>query len=291
MKIDDNELKLINKYSRKELKADDVYAFTVVLCDNEIDRDNECFSDKALEKLAEMFVGVTGIYDHDPSAKNQVARIYATEVSPVAGRTTSYGTEYKRVLARAYIPRTNKTKDFIDLIDGGIVKEVSVGCRVSERICSVCGKNIDSSNCRHVKGRTYEGKKCYGILCAPTDAYEWSFIAVPAQKMAGVVKSYSFDAPAPVDSYICDLKKKADEAEKYRGIVGTETVKAGITAKTCIPGKLLEKMVSALDIGELLELKECFEKAADSVYPGRRQTRGELSEFCEKKPDLSGYII
>ena len=41
----DEELKLINAYTRRELSADEVYAFTVVLCDNDVDRDNERFTD------------------------------------------------------------------------------------------------------------------------------------------------------------------------------------------------------------------------------------------------------
>ena len=39
-----SELEQINKYTRRELKEDEVYVFPVVLCDNEIDRDGERFS-------------------------------------------------------------------------------------------------------------------------------------------------------------------------------------------------------------------------------------------------------
>ena len=285
--IPDDELKLINKYSRKELKADEVYAFSVVLCDNDIDRDNEHFSDAALEKLAELFVGVTGIYDHEPSAKNQTARIYACEVRTDTSQKTAYGAPYKTLVAHAYIKRNEKTNDLIDLIESGIMKEVSVGCNATVRTCSICGKSIDSAECRHIKGRTYDGKKCFGILDAPTDAYEWSFIAVPAQKKAGVIKSYSFDN---TESGISELKKRADEADRYRSIVGAETVKAGIGAKTCIPAKLLEKMVGALELDEMLELKGYFEQSAEDKYPGRRQTRGEFSRE-DIKPENSGYNI
>ena len=46
------ELALINEYSRKELGEDDVYIFTLTLCDNEVDRDHERFPLKTLEELA-----------------------------------------------------------------------------------------------------------------------------------------------------------------------------------------------------------------------------------------------
>ena len=58
------ELELINSYTVKPLKAEEVYTFGIVLCDNEIDRDFERFDIPALEKLAGLFVGKTGIFDH-----------------------------------------------------------------------------------------------------------------------------------------------------------------------------------------------------------------------------------
>ena len=39
--VTDKELELINAYSRRKLTKDEVYVFGVVLCDNDIDRDNE----------------------------------------------------------------------------------------------------------------------------------------------------------------------------------------------------------------------------------------------------------
>ena len=53
----DAEVKEINKYTRRDFKADELYAFSVVLCDNEVDRDFERFTDSALEGLAKLFLG------------------------------------------------------------------------------------------------------------------------------------------------------------------------------------------------------------------------------------------
>ena len=66
----------INKFTRKPLTEEEVYTFPVILCDNDIDRDYECFSNESLETLAEKFVGKTGIFDHNPTASNQNARIF-----------------------------------------------------------------------------------------------------------------------------------------------------------------------------------------------------------------------
>ena len=60
--MQDNMAK-INGFSRRELSESEVYVFPVVLCDNEVDRDFERFSNEALKELAKLFIGKTGIFD------------------------------------------------------------------------------------------------------------------------------------------------------------------------------------------------------------------------------------
>ena len=43
LEVSPEELKAINAMSKKKLRPEEVYAFAVRLCDNEIDRDNERF--------------------------------------------------------------------------------------------------------------------------------------------------------------------------------------------------------------------------------------------------------
>lgn len=85
------ELELINNYTVKPLSADEVYTFGIVLCDNEIDRDFERFDIPALEKLAELFVGKTGIFDHSMSGRDQTARIFSCRVETDESKVTSAG--------------------------------------------------------------------------------------------------------------------------------------------------------------------------------------------------------
>jgi len=87
--------------------------------------------------------------------------------------------------------RTAANADLIKEIEGGIKKEVSVSCSVGRRVCSVCGRDRSEDPCGHIKGRRYEGSICCDILEEPSDAYEWSFVAVPAQPSAGVTKIYT----------------------------------------------------------------------------------------------------
>ena len=72
--VSGEELEKINGYAREPLTEDKVFVFRVALCDNDIDRDGEKFSSGALRKLAELFKGRTGIFDHDPKSSKQTAR-------------------------------------------------------------------------------------------------------------------------------------------------------------------------------------------------------------------------
>ena len=182
------DMERINQFTRSSMKPEDVYVFPVVLCDNEIDRDGERFSVSSLMKLSELFVGKTGIFDHDPKAGNQTARVFFCEAVTVPDKLTSYGEPYTELRAKAYMIRTAANADLIKEIEGGIKKEVSISCSVGKRICSVCGSDRDEKHCEHIKGRSYDGTICCTILDEPTDAYEWSFVAVPAQPRAGVTR-------------------------------------------------------------------------------------------------------
>ena len=141
--LNQSNLDLINNYTRRKLTEDDVYIFSVVLCDNEIDREYEKFTKEALETLAEMFVGKTGVIDHEAKSENQMARIFDCNVEKVPNKLNSVGEQYYRLVAKAYMSRCEKNNDFILEIDSGIKKEVSVGCAVKNMTCSICGSDIN----------------------------------------------------------------------------------------------------------------------------------------------------
>ena len=192
--ITEAELKAINEYALEPLAADQVFTFKAVLCDNELDRTHERFNLKALQDLKKLFLGKTIIKDHKHSADNQVARIYSTEL--VASEKTAHdGEKYTQLVAHCYMVKTASNADLIAEIKGGIKKEGSVGCAVNSIICSICGVDNAKTYCAHWPGRTYEkdGHKqmCTFTLAGARDAYEFSLVAVPAQRAAGVSKSYT----------------------------------------------------------------------------------------------------
>lgn len=192
--VTEEELAAINKYALEPLTAEEVFTFKATLCDNEVDRTHERFNLDALGDLQKLFLGKTVIKDHRHSADNQVARIYATELVET-GKTTKSGEPYTQLVAHCYMVRTASNADLIAEIKGGIKKEGSVGFAASSAICSICETDNVKSFCRHFPGRSYEksgGKQtCIFTLAKCSDAYEFSLVAVPAQKQAGVTKSYT----------------------------------------------------------------------------------------------------
>jgi len=178
--VDDTELALINAQTMTPKTADNLFVFRLCACDNQVDRDHERFTERALDQLAELFVGKTMLRDHNWRANSQKARIYA------AGTEVSGGV--KRLILRAYMPHTSRTANTITDIESGILREASVGVAVARHVCSICGEDFFS--CPHVRGKEYDGQICHVDLDDATDAYEASFVAVPAQPAAGVVKRY-----------------------------------------------------------------------------------------------------
>ena len=194
----------IRQFTRKEFTADELYIFSLILCNNDIDRDYEKFSVSALNELAKLFIGKTGIRDHSMKAADQTARIFDTWVEKLPNRKTADGEDFYVLRAKAYMVISEENKSLITEIEAGIKKEVSVSCSMALSTCSVCGKSRKNSGCSHINGRKYGGKTCFSILSNAADAYEWSFVAVPAQREAGVTKSFNIEKG---DSDMTDIKK------------------------------------------------------------------------------------
>ena len=126
----------------------------------------------------------------------QTARIYDAAVEKMGDSTA--------LVLYAYMLRNDQTAATISAIEGGILREVSVGCAMGKATCSICGSDKTTVWCEHMRGREYDGKQCVVELSEPEDAYELSFVAVPAQRQAGVVKKYGGEdnkpkPPAPKD--------------------------------------------------------------------------------------------
>ena len=283
------DLALINGFSKKTLTAEDVYTFDIKLCDNDIDRDFERFSTSALTELAALFVGKTGIFDHNWSSMGQKARIFKTEVVTDPSKTNCAGEDYTFLKASAYMLREGN-EGLIAEIEGGIKREVSVGCGMAESVCSICGESAGSSKCGHVPGREYGGRRCCNVLSGARDAYEWSFVAVPAQRDAGVMKKFSREGEKmTLEEFLCEpgneeysqeyikMKEMSRMGESYLAGLREQVVRLGILADSGFDGEFLSKAAAKMGEDELLGFKKAFENRVDSILPTGCQLGGMKS--------------
>jgi len=257
--LDQTELGLINAMSRKKLTGEEVYTFAVRLCDNEVDRDGERFPAETLEELAPLFVGKSGIFDHQWSAAGQTARIYRTELVRDESVLTAAGDPLCYLKGYAYMLRTECNRDLIAEIEGGIKKEVSVGCSMGKSVCSICGA---ADGCSHEKGQRYGGKLCFRELREPLDAYEWSFVAVPAQRSAGILKRFCQERE---DTAL--LRKQAALGVKYLASLRREVVRLAMLSDDALDGEAFAAVAAKLDEPELLALRKSYAKQAARRFP------------------------
>ncbi len=281
------DMELINRFSRRELKEDEVYVFSLILCDNEVDRDFERFTTETLGELAELFVGKTGIVDHERKSANQCARVFHTEVQVEEGKKTSFGENYACLVAKAYIPRLKSNEDIIGKIDSGILREVSIGCSVERSLCNICG----GENCSHIRGRKYDGVTCVKLLSGAADAYEFSFVAVPAQRNAGVTKNFSegdercmMEKLKSIGEGECitlsfeeaeELKKELSWGESYRNSLLSNVRKYSRLLQPQLGADVLEAMTKSLDVEKLRELEAVYGRLAAEKVPMALQTAGK----------------
>lgn len=216
----DEDLKKINKYTLEPVGKEDVFVFKATMADNEQDDRNYMpFNLKALMDLKKLYIGKTMLKDHSRRADNQIARVYDTEIVQDPSKKTELGELHTELIAKIYVLKLDSNKDLIAEIKGGIKKEVSTSCKADKMICNIC--NGDGRKCIHWPGLEYtiqDGtptgtkKRCKILLDGAKEAYELSFVAVPAQPRAGTHKSIGF-------------AKLADEPENAKN--GTENTENG----------------------------------------------------------------
>lgn len=278
------DMALINQHTLKALTPDEVFCFSVILCDNDIDRDFERFDEEALKTLQKLFVGKTGILNHSMKSEDQGCRTYKTQLITDDSRKTVDNKPYMYLKAWCYTVRSDKNEALIRDIEAGIKKEVSISCSSAKRVCSICGEGT----CSHTAGRKYDGVRCYKIISGITDAYEWSFVAVPAQRNAGVTKSYKKEKSMEnilkslnsektltlnenelkkLSHYITQLESRSADGEKYR-ISLCSKIKSGFSLaipeikESCVDEMLLSMSTAGLEV-----LSKALSKKTAQIIP------------------------
>ena len=141
---------------------------------------------------------------------------------------------------------------------------------MARRVCSICGAE---DGCMHVRGQLYGDRLCFTELQEPVDAYEWSFVAVPAQREAGVLKRFGQDGGEAVL-----LEKQAALGRKYLQELRREVVRLAMLADDALDGEIFAGAVKRLEEPELLELKRAYEAQAARRFPAASQLRRREAE-------------
>ena len=176
-------------------------------------------------------------------------------------------------------------------IGAGIKKEVSVGCAVASCICSVCGADARKTPCKHRRGKSYNGQICHFVLENPTDAYEWSFVAVPAQKNAGVTKGFedfgtlktrlfsdereqvvlSKKEAQTISDYLESVREDAENGRAYHAQLCETAVKGFAKVMPTLDNRVAETLCRGLSVADLKALNTALaaenEKTAVSLRP------------------------
>jgi hypothetical protein len=280
------QLEAINAQAKAKLTAEQVYVFSVRLCDDQVDRDGERFDTAALPVLAKLFIGKTGIVDHKWTSDGQVARIFETQVVQEDG--ISY------IKAWAYIRRGGNAEEVIADIEAGIKKEVSVGCAMGRAVCSICGSEY--GQCGHAKGEHYDGQLCCAILKEPMDAYEFSFVAVPAQRDAGVLKARGAGKRClkeladefGVQSEYRALYKNAQLGLQYRKELESSVVRLCLALELGAEEQVYRSIVKLAAAEDLMKLRSALQERLDESLPVQTQlTRKAPDRECVE----SGFLI
>lgn len=184
-----------------------------------------------------------------------------------------------------------------------------MGCSVERCVCSICGEDINT--CAHKKGEVYGGKVCCAELVNAQDAYEWSFVAVPAQPRAGVLKRCGGEDAGTLKTLVKrrgsranqreleSLEKQAEVGKRYLSELRGEVKRLMLVCEQEADGEAIEKLAEKFDESELKEMEKLYRGkmakswgcARSSLTERRRKRRRTRATFaCEKEQKAAALL-
>ena len=189
------DLSGIGKWTRSEIDPSKILTFPVLAIDTKPTRNNVQYSAESQKASIKKWVGTTFLFnsagtnpafgsaDHTLQAASQVARIYKAQlVETPAGET---GT-----LVWVYTVRgaSEQVDEFINKIESGILREVSIHVQVEGVNCSICGCSIYDCEKAHIPGVKYGKETCVLQTVGPLTPLELSSVACPGSVNAHVMR-------------------------------------------------------------------------------------------------------
>lgn len=158
--VTEEELAKINRHTRKDLSADDVFIFDGVVSDDSLDSFKTRMDPQTtLANYADdLLRGVSLMSGHD-TEKEPYGRSFDSILQKRSGLTEVIGKFY---MLRDSSANGSSTNDLIRNIEGGITRDMSVGfmAGIDDYICSIDGKTLADS--KYFPGdRTEDGKEAF----------------------------------------------------------------------------------------------------------------------------------
>jgi hypothetical protein len=184
------QLAKINIKTLVPLTADETYTFPAKLVgDKVIPGRFYRMTPNFLRKMADQAKqGVSLLLDHSWANLGimtiPIGRTYDSRLQQDGDELALYADHYMKMGQEIADISTDQVASGID---SGTIFDTSIGFRASKQTCSICGNNYYSSDCMHMRGRTYdEGKLCI-VDIDDGDLMENSLVFDGAYPGAGVV--------------------------------------------------------------------------------------------------------
>jgi len=192
--IPDSHLGLINKWTRRQYNAEELYTFPVLAIDDQMTRNYVQYTAETQRETVKAWIGIPFLFnkegvgqnafqnaDHDLKAASQHGRIYEAKLVRTPQGTTG-------TLVWVYTVRgaTQEIDDFINKLDAGILREVSIHVMATELKCSIDGEAWPCK-AEHFPGEAYEGEICFLRTKGPAEPLELSSVACPGSLVAHVM--------------------------------------------------------------------------------------------------------
>ncbi len=299
------DMELINRLALTELRPEEVYVRSMILCTGAYDRDYERFSREVLEQFAESIVGKSLLigHRHDAAPEGLFYRAEVVEIDSPTGEG-----RVPALKAHFYMVRTAENEHLRRLIDAGVLRYVSIGFRCEDLICDLCEKSIYSNECPHIPGRTYDGQVCTATWRGRAEAVEGSIVYLGSQYGAEIQKgtwpseearrreerAVSWAQVAALKALleerareIEELKRLAEDGRRLREELLEEIRRLGRLVREEATANRVADALAEASIDEIKEVIEEYERKCDALYPVRPWSVSVRRE--PREADLEAY--
>jgi len=219
-------LSAINKWSRRDLKLEDVRVYGMNGANDVIDYYDSRFTTRGLKEVAKAWPGSVMARGHAMQGA-PLARVFEADVMlhESAGEERSKPRELRDVAKASwarglfYFSRSmSYAADLAEAIETGLEREVSLHWQFTRALCSECGNDVRSQDCTHVPGEEYDGRRAWYEMDGVTEVIETSFVLKGGQRGTSLFGGDSLEQAASFEfgRAIREVKTDRDAWAQWR---------------------------------------------------------------------------